>query len=262
MTTTTNNKTIVLITGANSGIGLETVIALSKSSPNYHILLGARSIEKGQAALTQIQEEYTSTLQSTISVVQIDVTSQDSITALVEHISSNYGKLDVLLSNAGIIVYQECDTLTNLRLSFETNTFGPTVLVEALEPLLRKSGDGKIIHVSSEQGSTTLRLSPDYRWVDTKGDYYRASKAALNMLAACQRHNYSKDGSNIKVCSFNPGFCVSNLTGEKGKEMRINMGARPASDPANAMVAILEGKEKEAWTGNGMVTLDGGILPW
>ncbi|KAK3985437.1 hypothetical protein QBC44DRAFT_299258 [Cladorrhinum sp. PSN332] len=258
----TTNKTIVLITGANSGIGLETVIALSQFSPNYHILLGTRSIEKGKVALTKLQADHASTLQSTISLVQIDVTSQDSISSLVEHINSTYGKLDILISNAGIIVHHPCDTITHFRLTFETNVFGPGLLVEALEPLLRKSSSPRIVHVSSEQGSITSRLDPEYQWKDVKGDIYRSSKAALNMLAACQRYNYR--GWGIKVCAFNPGYCVSNLTGEGGREMRVKTGARPASDAAEALVGVLEGKggEEEVWEGNGMVDLDGGLLAW
>lgn len=259
------DKTIVLITGANNGIGLDTVIALSQSSPNYHILLGTRSLEKGQAALKQLQADHASTLQSTISLAQIDVTSQESITSLVNTISSEYGRLDVLISNAGIVVHQETDLITNYRLTFETNIFGPGVLVEALEPLLKKSSAPRIIHVSSSLGSVTTRLDPADRWKHVKGDVYRASKSALDMLAACQRYNYAQPGGGgIKVCAFNPGWCVSNLTGEEGKKARIAGGARPSREPAVALAEILGGKrdQKEIWEGNGMVDVDGGLIPW
>ncbi|RYP57239.1 hypothetical protein DL770_010709 [Monosporascus sp. CRB-9-2] len=258
-----SDKTIVFITGANSGIGLETVIALSQASADFHILLGARSIEKGEKALSEIQSASHpgGPLKGTISVVQIDVSDEKSIRAAGEHIESTYGKLDVLISNAGIIVIRPCDTLTNLRETFETNVFGPMLLTEVLEPLLKKSTKTPyIIHVSSEQGSMALRLDPDYTFKHIRGDTYRMSKAAMNMMAACHKYNYAELG--WKVCAFNPGFCVTNLTGPKGREMRIQAGARPARDAADALVEVVQGKRDGDVAKSGIVDLDGGVQPW
>jgi NAD(P)-dependent dehydrogenase (short-subunit alcohol dehydrogenase family) len=166
----------------------------------------------------------------------------------------------VLINNAGIIVIRPCDTLTNLRETFETNVFGPMIITEVFEPLLKKSKSPYIIHVSSEQGSMTLRLDPEYKFKQTRGDTYRMSKAALNMLAACQKFNYAELG--WKICAFNPGFCVTNLTGEKGREMRIQHGARPARDAADALVEIVLGKRDDDVAKSGIVDLDGGMQPW
>ncbi|KAK4168174.1 hypothetical protein QBC43DRAFT_253777 [Cladorrhinum sp. PSN259] len=258
-----SDKTIVFITGANGGIGLETVVALSQASADFHILLGARSIEKGEKALSEIQSNPhpAGPLKSTISVVKIDLNDEKSIRAAAEHIDSQYGKLDVLINNAGVIVTRPCDTLTNLREHFETNVYGPYLLTEVLEPVLKKSNKTPyIIHVSSEQGSIHLRLDPEYPFKDVRGDTYRMSKAAMNMMAACHRFNYAEFG--WKVCAFNPGFCVTNLTGEKGREMRIAAGARPARDPADALVEIVQGKRDGDLAQNGIVDLDGGVNPW
>lgn len=92
------------------------------------------------------------------------------------------------------------------------------------------------------------------------GEHYRDSKSALNMMAACQRYSYREWG--CRVCAFNPGFCVTNLTGEKGRQMRIENGARPAKDAADALVAVVLGKRDADFEKNGMIDLDGGILPW
>ncbi|KAH8158063.1 hypothetical protein CIB48_g10189 [Xylaria polymorpha] len=255
-----SDKTVVLITGANSGIGLETVKALATTSSDFHILLGCRSAEKGRYALDEIRTTLGDSMKGAVSVLQIDVCDQSSIVAAKEQIERQFGKLDVLINNAGIIVYQQVDTMTSLRQSFETNVFGPLVVTETLEGLLRKSAKPYVIYVSSEQGSVTQRLNPEYEFRQIRGDHYRMSKAALNMLAGCHRYNFADWG--CKVLAFNPGWCVSNLTGEKGREMRIKGGARDPKDPAIALVGIVLGKRDADIEMNGMVDLDGGVLPW
>ncbi|OTA86297.1 hypothetical protein M434DRAFT_376602 [Hypoxylon sp. CO27-5] len=255
-----SDKTIILITGANSGIGYETVVALSKLSDNYHILLGCRSVEKGHKALNDMKLAYGDSLRGTISVLQIDVTNQSSIRTAKEYIEMEFGKLDVLINNAGILIYQDVDTLTALRQIFEANVFGQMMMTETLEPLLRKATKPYVIYVSSEQGSITKRLDPNFKYRHIRGETYRMSKAALNMLAACHRYNYAEWG--CKVLAFNPGWCVTNLTGEEGREMRIKGGARDAKEPAGVLADIVQGKRDADIEKNGMVDVDGGVLPW
>lgn len=234
--------------------------ALSAASSDFHVLLGCRSVEKGQQSLKEIRSAAGGSTKGAISVVQIDVCDHKSIDAAKEKIDAEFGKLDVLVNNAGIIVYQQVDTMTSLRKTFETNVFGQLVVTETMEGLLRKSPKPYIVYVSSEQGSVTKRLDPDYEYRDVRGDHYRMSKAALNMLAACQRYNYADWG--CRVLAFNPGFCVSNLTGEKDRETRLKLGARHPADPANSLVDIVMGKRDADIEKNGMVDLDGGVLPW
>lgn len=246
--------------GANSGIGFETVKALAETSPDFHILLGSRSAEKGQKALNDMKAELGDSLKATISVLEIDVSNQDTIKAAKDQIESQFGKLDVLINNAGIAVYEQVDVLTSLRQTFETNVFGQLVVTETMEPLLQKSPKPYVVYVSSSQGSVYERLNPEYEHRNIRGDHYRMSKAALNMLSACHRHNYADWG--CRVLAFNPGWCVSNLTGEKGREMRKKLGARDPRDPAVALVDVVLGKRDADIEKNGMVDLDGGVRPW
>jgi len=97
------NKTIVLITGANTGIGLESVRALVKSAKTarpYHILLGSRNIQKGEDAAALVYKENPDT-KSSIEPVQIDITDDGSVEKLSALIKDKYGRLDVLVNNAG-----------------------------------------------------------------------------------------------------------------------------------------------------------------
>lgn len=219
-------------------------------------------MEKGTAALEQINSEHGSALKGSIAVLQLDITDQGSVGAAVKHIDAEFGKLDVLLNNAGILVHApDVDTLAALRQSFETNVFATMLVTEALEPLLRKAARPPyVIYVSSEMGSVTRRLDPAFPFKQIRGEPYRMAKAALNMLAACHRYNFAEWG--CKVCAFNPGWCVSNLTGAKGREMRIKAGARDPKEPAKVLAEIAMGKRDADVEKNGMVDVDGGVGPW
>jgi NADP-dependent 3-hydroxy acid dehydrogenase YdfG len=91
---------ILFITGANTGLGLETVKSLLQSPKAYTILLGGRSIDKANAAAKDVQAQFPGS-PSTIKTVQIDVEDDDSINQAFEHISKEYERLDILINNAG-----------------------------------------------------------------------------------------------------------------------------------------------------------------
>ncbi|KAF5549109.1 short chain dehydrogenase [Fusarium mexicanum] len=255
-----SDKIVILVTGANSGIGYETVLELAKESARFHILLGARNIEKGEKALADIKTTAGDLAKASISVLSIEITDQASVDAAKDAIEDQYGKLDILINNAGIVVYQDVDRVMAFQQAFETNVLGSLRVTETLEPLLKKSSKPLVIYVSSEQGSISLRLNPEHEFYKIQGDSYRTSKAALNMLAACQRYNYADAG--ITVVSFNPGWCLSNLTGEQGREWRIKGGARDPKEPAIALVEIVTGQRDSDIEANGLVHVDGGVLPW
>src|ERR1700710_1992395 len=90
----------ILITGGNAGLGLEIVRALCKESIPYKIIIGSRDRVKGEEASAQLLKDIPQT-RSTLSVVQIDVLSDASIEGAVDYVTTTYGKLDVLINNAG-----------------------------------------------------------------------------------------------------------------------------------------------------------------
>ena len=94
---------ILLITGANTGLGFETVKALCQSSKAYTILLGGRSLDKATAAAQNARTEFPQS-PSTITAVQIDIEEDESISRAFEHVASQYGRLDVLINNAGTLL--------------------------------------------------------------------------------------------------------------------------------------------------------------
>jgi NAD(P)-dependent dehydrogenase (short-subunit alcohol dehydrogenase family) len=91
---------ILLITGANTGLGFETVMALCQSSKAFTILLGGRDLSKANAAVEKAQKKFP-TSPSSLNAVQIDIEDDDSISQLFDHVSTTYGRLDILINNAG-----------------------------------------------------------------------------------------------------------------------------------------------------------------
>jgi NADP-dependent 3-hydroxy acid dehydrogenase YdfG len=95
------SNSVLFITGANTGLGFETVRSLCQSTKPYTILLGGRSIDKAKAAAKAAQTEFPRSL-SKIEIVQIDIEDDQSISQAFEYISTKYGRLDILINNAGM----------------------------------------------------------------------------------------------------------------------------------------------------------------
>ena len=93
------SQTIVLVTGANQGLGFEVVKKLVAEQENYTVILGSRDLKRGEEAAAQITNLAKN---SKVDVLQLDVTSDASIAAAVTTIEQKYGQLDVLFNNAGI----------------------------------------------------------------------------------------------------------------------------------------------------------------
>ena len=95
-------RKVVLVTGGNGiGIGYETVKALMVSTKPYHVLLGSRSLEKGKQAIENLHKECPQST-NTVEVVQIDLTSDESIEKAFEQIKASPGYIDCLVNNAGM----------------------------------------------------------------------------------------------------------------------------------------------------------------
>ena len=224
-----------MIALANGGIGFELAAQLL-AKDSYHVLLGSRSPEKGIAAVKELQSR---NLPGSLELIVIDATSDESIEAAATTVQNSHGKLDVLVNNAAIAVPPP-PLRQQLRDAFDTNATGPAVVVNVFAPLLRKSTTTpRIINVTSGAGSIERRLdsnSPTYKMMALE---YRASKAALNMVTACQWVEYGPEG--IKVFAFCPGFAVSNLSSLN----KLENGAKPTDEAVRPLVDLLEGKRDD-----------------
>ncbi|MBM7645556.1 NAD(P)-dependent dehydrogenase (short-subunit alcohol dehydrogenase family) [Scopulibacillus daqui] len=140
---------VVLVTGASSGFGLLTSIALAKQG--FYVLAGIRDLSKKG----ELQEKAAAEgVENNIEYLLLDVTKESDIAQAAEIVENQFGYLDVLINNAGIAVpdFAECLSVGDYRKQFETNVFGVIQMTQAFLPLIRRSKQGRIINVSSISG--------------------------------------------------------------------------------------------------------------
>jgi NAD(P)-dependent dehydrogenase (short-subunit alcohol dehydrogenase family) len=237
---------VVLVTGANSGVGLATTKVLTSTSTDYHVIIAARSLSKAQTAKAEVETENPNCA-SRLSIVQLDVTDGASITRARDFVEKEFGHLDALVNNAAV-ANRDPDVYTSFRATMDTNVIGIAVVIDVFRPLLLKSSNPYSIFVSSGAGSfgrTVERLkgTRDKPPEPPSGGAYHVSKAALNMIALREHIQFAEKG--LKVFAMSPGFVVSNLRGTS-EELRSGWGkAEPASVSGEIMLNILDGKRDE-----------------
>jgi NAD(P)-dependent dehydrogenase (short-subunit alcohol dehydrogenase family) len=240
---------IALITGANKGIGFETARQLG--SQGMTVLVGARDEERGREAAHALGEAG-----ADARSVQLDVTDAKSIQNAAKWIEAEFGRLDVLVNNAGTASvarrgYPPSQTsLDDMRAVYEINVFGVIAVTNAMLPLLRRAGAARIVNVSSEVGSITSQSDPASPLSQMPASaQYPSSKAALNMLTAM----YAKElrDTPIKVNAANPGYTATDFNDHRGFRTAAE-GAEPsvylATLPDDGPSGILWG---HIWTTDG-----------
>ncbi len=216
-----SQKKIALVTGANKGIGLETARQLAEQ--NITVLLGARDRARGEAAARALAAQ-----KLDVHAIEIDVNNTDSIQKAVAQVQRDFGRLDILVNNAGVLIddYDKKvseQSLDTWQATFQTNLFGLIATTQAFLPLLRQSGAGRIVNVSSILGSTTYHATPGSPVYDFKVPAYNVSKAAVNAYTV--QLAYELKDSKIKVNAGHPGWVKTDLGGE-GATMEIPDGAK------------------------------------
>lgn len=232
-----SSKMIVLVTGGNNGIGYA-ICQLFSKQPNLHCIMASRSLEKGRTALSSIQ---TSEPTGDISLVQLDITSDDSIAAAVQQVEEQHGHLDILINNAGVCPTDF--TRSALRDAFETNAISPAMVTEAFAPLLLKSSAPRVIYVSSATGSIAKRMDPTDRSYQASYKTYRISKTALNMLVACDSYEYK---GRIKVFAYCPGYVITDLAGEREAKEKAGIAKSPDGSARGALAIAIGHRDEEA----------------
>jgi NAD(P)-dependent dehydrogenase (short-subunit alcohol dehydrogenase family) len=236
---------IALISGANKGIGFE--IARGLGAKRIKVLVGARDAARGQAAVDKLKAEG-----ADARLVKLDVTDRGTIQGAAEWIEKEFGRLDILINNAGIGEWgakPSTVSLAKVREVYETNLFGPMALIQAMLPLLRKSKHGRIVNVTSSLGSMGMASNPDSPVSQFLSLGYSTSKSALNSMTV-QFANELKD-TPIKVNAICPGYCATDLNGNSG----------PRSAAQGAIAAIQYATIGEDGPTGGYFNEDGPI-PW
>ncbi len=217
---------IALVTGANRGLGLE--IARQLAQRGIHVVLTARSEEKGQAAAAQLQAAGWE-----VSFQQLDVTQPESIQRAVDTVYAQFGRVDILVNNAAILLGYTTPGLqfpvATIRELMEVNTYGPLLLCQAVIPLMQQHNYGRIVNISSRAGQLASMGAASLG--------YRMSKAALNVVTRVLAAEVQ--GYNILINSMSPGHIRTDMGGphaprspEQGADTAVWLATLPDGGPS------------------------------
>ncbi|UXR64133.1 SDR family NAD(P)-dependent oxidoreductase [Bdellovibrio bacteriovorus] len=197
-------KKIAVITGANRGLGLALTEALAQRG--YKVLMAMRNPDKAQKTLNGLMMKGFD-----VVPMKLDVSQEKSINDFVETIKREYGFVDVLVNNAGILIDSEDGgnasvfktKAATLQKSFATNTMGPFLLTQKIFPLMKQEGYGRIVNVSSSMAQLSEKQNASAA--------YRISKTALNMVTTLFASEVQ--GEDICVNSVSPGWVRTDMGG-------------------------------------------------
>ena len=205
---------IVLITGANRGIGLE--IGKQLLAKDFTVVFTMRNMAIGRPIVNDIRKDYKKAW-----FHQLDVSEEQSIADVVTYFEESCERLDVLINNAAILHDQNHASvqvsLPDMRETMETNLYGPMMVTRAMIPFLKKSDDPRVINISSTMGQLST-MGAGY-------GAYRISKTALNALTVIQSKELAREG--IKVNSMCPGWVKTEMGGP-GATRSLEEGAETA----------------------------------
>ena len=195
---------IVLITGASRGIGFEAARALA--AEGHTVVLSARDRVRGESAVDAIKAEH---LPGGVHFLHLDVTDAASIDSAVAEVTEKFSKVDVLINNAAILRdhYVKASDVApdTLDQTLATNVTAVHAMIGAFLPLLRASGQARVINLASGAGQLTGMF--DKVWAPA----YQISKAGVNAVTRIWATELQSDG--IPVNSVCPGWCRTEMGG-------------------------------------------------
>lgn len=197
-----SDKRIALVTGGNRGIGLG--ICRQLASKGIRVYLGSRDARKGTVATEKLVKA-----KLDVHFILLDVTNDSIMVDARDTILQKEGKLDILVNNAGIIIDPPGSSLDasieTLRISMETNVYGPFRLCQLFIPIMKFHNYGRIVNLSSGMGQLDE--------MESGHPGYRLSKTALNALT--KFFSAELHGSNVLINAMCPGWVRTEMGGEK-----------------------------------------------
>jgi NAD(P)-dependent dehydrogenase (short-subunit alcohol dehydrogenase family) len=209
---------VAVVTGSSSGIGLATSLALARNG--YLTYATMRNLAKRDSIESIADKQHLP-----IRVVQLDVTDENSIKSAIESILSKAGRIDLLVNNAGYVLTGAFEDIgiNEIKALYETNVFGVIRVTQAVLPIMRKQGSGRIINISSGAGK-----------VGYPGDSaYVSSKFALEGLSESMAFEVEQFG--IKTVLVEPGFVRTKI----GENMAISKKTQDPNSPYSQMMQMM-----------------------
>lgn len=208
----------ILITGANSGLGLQAATVLSGKDAN--IIIAVRNLQKGQEAINDIKGKFPN---ARMELMQLDLADFNSIRKFSEEFHQKYSQLNILINNAGIMTPPTREvTKQNFEVQFGTNHLGHFLLTGLLLDILKKTPNSRIAVQSSvvhkmENQKPEIHFD-DLNWEKTYNKYYAYSQSKLaNLLFAYELDRKLKANKiDVVVTAAHPGYTKTNLQNRSG----------------------------------------------
>ena len=219
-----SNQKVSVVTGSSSGIGLETALILARNG--YFTYATMRTPEKDVPIKAAVEKE-----SLPIKVIQLDVTDDESLKNAINHVTSEAGRIDVLVNNAGYGLVGALEELSmeEIKAQYETNLFGLVRVIQAVLPTMRKQRSGRILNLSSGAG---LLGYPG-------GSAYVSTKFAVEGLS--ESIAYELEPFGIKVILIEPGFVHTNFA----NSMVIAKKAQDPTSPYSQMMQRIAASSNE-----------------
>ncbi len=237
---------IVMITGANSGIGKATTLGIAKLGAS--VVMVCRSRERGEAALTEIK---TDSGNPNVELLVADLASQKDIRNLVQQFKGKYQTLDVLINNAGIVLTKRSLTEDGIETQFAVNHLAPFLLTNLLLDILKASAPSRVINVSSGMHK---RAKIDFDNLQSEKKYgafgtYGRSKLALNLFTFELARLL--EGTGVTVNALHPGMIRTNLSRDMNWFMRgmFKLMSKNPTKGAETPIFLASSAEVEGVTG-------------
>lgn len=204
-----------IVTGANSGIGLEAAKVLAQSGAR--VIMAVRNEEKGNAARNAILKDHKN---AAVEVMKLDLADLASVRAFANDFSSKYASLDLLLNNAGVMTPPYAKTKDGFELQFGSNHLGHFALTGLLLPLLKSTANSRVVTVSSiaHRGASILFDNLDGSKGYKPMKFYGQSKLANLLFAKEFEKRLKQHGIQTISLACHPGISATNLFKFGGKE--------------------------------------------
>ncbi len=204
---------VIVITGANSGIGYESARAIAGKGAT--VIMACRSVEKGATARDAILAEFPS---ANVEVMALDLGSLASIRAFADAVAARHNRLDVLMNNAGIMAVPQAKTVDGFESQFGTNHLGHFALTGLLLPTLLATPASRVVTTSSglyASGRINFDDLQATRGYSARAAYSNSKLANILFALELQRRLERAHADTISVAS-HPGYAATNLQGHTG----------------------------------------------
>ena len=225
MSSSPNNQqlSVAVVTGSSSGIGLAASLALAKNG--YLTYATMRNLAKRDSIQSVAEKEHLP-----VRTVQLDVTDENSVKNAIQSILSESGRIDLLVNNAGYGMTGAFEDIgmDEIKSLYETNVFGVIRVTQAVLPIMRKQGSGRIINISSGAGMIGY----------PGGSAYVSSKFALEGLSESMAYEIEQFG--IRTVLVEPGFVRTKI----GENMAISKKTQDPNSPYSQMMQMMSSNQE------------------